>query len=860
VTQDGPGSFGGLLQRLRAAAGLSQEELAERAGLSQRGISDLERGRRHSPHPATMRRLAEALGLAETDRVALLGAARAPGIRVLAGEVRVEGGARHNLPLQVTSFVGRVQETADLRGELARTRLLTLAGPGGVGKTRLALHLAEQELGTYRDGIWLVELAPVQEAALVAQLVANVFNIREKPQEALMTTLTRRLQALEVLLILDNCEHVLGACVDLVNRLLRACSHIVVLTTSREVLGLAGETVWRVPALRVPDLDAATPPKRLTESEAAALFVERARAVQPGFVVTPLNATALLEVCRRLEGIPLAIELAASRLSVLSLQQIAERLATHLRFLSSKDPTVESRQQTLEKTIHWSYDLLTPAERHLFDRMSVFTGGWSIEAMQAVAGRDTVDRDDLLDVLERLVDKSLVLVDNLPERPPRYRLLEPLRQYGQDRLREHGEAHATQECHAAFFLGLFEQEWERFVKRGSAGAWLSPDLDNLRTAMRWLIEEHDVDRAQRLAVASWPAWSPLGYTVEGRRWLEEALALDPAGPHDGSSTGPRNVSCGPPAHDSLSAKEQHRLLVQARVLWSISHLAVHHGDLVAAEEAGNRSLELYRRLGDAVEIAVPLNFLGRAALLRGNFAEARHLLEQALAARRQSGMSGSALSEIFDVGPLCCLAQVAGEHGNAAEARERADEALKIAMATGHPTLVGGPSAVLGKLHYQQGRPDVARSVLHEGLARLRQITQRHHDMIPILLDLGRLAGEQGDDESARAFLAEGVMLADQLSRWHVAHGLEAIAELAAEEGLPDSALQLAGAAAALRDALGTQLWPTERMRLDAALVRARERVSPATALAAWTRGSTTTTDQAIALALDLLQHWPTAA
>jgi non-specific serine/threonine protein kinase len=374
VTDNGPGQFGELLLRLRAAAGFSQEELGQRAGLSQRGISDLERGRRRVPHPATVRRLAEALNLTETDRASLLSTARIRSSGTPGNDVAMDSGARHNLPLQLTSFVGRVQETSQLRSALAGTRLLTLAGPGGVGKTRLALHLAESELDTYSDGVWLVDLAPLQEAALVPHLVAGVFNVRENPQESLISTLVRRLQPLHVLLILDNCEHVLAGCVDLVHRLLRVCPRVTVLATSREVLGLGGETIWRVPPLRITTHAGARATGQAAGSEAAALFMDRARSIQQDFAITPRNAGTLVDVCRRLDGIPLAIELAARQMGVLTLEQVGERLATHFGFLSIQDPTAASRQRTLDKTIWWSYDLLTSKEQHVFDQLSVFCG------------------------------------------------------------------------------------------------------------------------------------------------------------------------------------------------------------------------------------------------------------------------------------------------------------------------------------------------------------------------------------------------------------------------------------------------------------------------------------------------------
>jgi predicted ATPase/DNA-binding XRE family transcriptional regulator len=855
VAHEEPGQFGALLQRHRTAAGLSQEELAERAGLSARGISDLERGKRRAPHPATLRRLAEALSLGDMDRTQLLAAAHPTGGSTVASDaVRANGDARHNLPLHLTSFIGRVQETSDIRRELAKTRLLTLTGFGGVGKTRLALHVAEQELETYRDGVWLVELAALREPTLVPQVVASVFNVHENPQEPLITTLSRRLQRLELLLILDNCEHVLDACVDLAHGLLRACAHLVVLTTTREVLGLGGETIWRVPPLRIASPGASPAPERVAETESAALFVDRARSVQPGFAVTPRNVAPLLEVCRRLDGIPLAIELAASRANVLSVEQINERLAIHFRLLVSRDPTSVQRHKTLDNTIRWSYNLLTPQERRLFDQLSVFAGGWSIEAMEAVAGGDGTAPDDLLDLLDHLIVKSLVLLDESPGGPPRYRMLEPLRQFGQERLRERREAAATHESHAVFFLGLFEQSWAAFYKVGSFAGGHRGDLDNLRTALRWLIGQRDAERAQRLAGASGVDWGAA--PAEGRRWLEETLALDPHdGPNDENAEEPATTAFAAPDANPLSDDGADRLSDRARVFWSISLLAGLQFDVGAVEKAACRSLELYRRLGDAGGAAMALFQLGRAAQLRGDFGKARELLEETLALLEKSRLSENVPPVVLDVPPQIYLAEIASEEGNLAESQQRAEKALRLAQTTGFPVMICAASTILGELHYEQGRPDVARLIWEEALAREPEPARRHYYVIPILLDLARLARDHGDKDAARLLLAEALTIADELSRWRLAHKLEATSEVAVDENQPESALLLAGAAAALRDALGTPQWPTERARLDPVLVRAGQMLSTAAAEAAWNRGSTMPVDQAAALALEFLKQ-----
>jgi predicted ATPase/DNA-binding XRE family transcriptional regulator len=800
VTQDGPGQFGERLQRHRMAVGLSQEELAERAGLSQRGISDLERGKRRTPHPATVRRLAEALGLTEADRTGLLGAARTPSGTPATDAVRAEGDVRDNLPLQLTSFIGRVQETADIRRELAKTRLLTLAGPGGVGKTRLALHVAEQELENYEHGVWFVELAPLQEATLVPQLVANIFNVHENPQEPLIAALTRRLQPLDLLLILDNCEHVVAGCVDLVHRLLRACRHIVVLTTSREVLGLAGESVWRVPPLRVPEPRAAPAPERVAESEAEALFVERARAVQPSFAITTRNATALVEVCRRLEGIPLAIELAASRVNVLSLEQIAGRVATHFRFLSSKDPTAASRQQTLEKTFQWSYDLLTSVERHLLDRLSVFAGGWSLEAMEAVAGRDTMDCDKLLDLLERLIDRSLI--QTVPDAicAARYRMLETIRQFARERLEATGEAHRVLWRHAHYYLEVAERGAQQFrgANQVRIAAFLELEHDNLRAALRWYIARGEVELGLRLGGALARFWLIRGHNREGRDWLEQLLEL--------------------PVADTGSVPH---LQVRAEALSGVGFLALRQSDFGVARDLFEESLTIRREVGDLPGVARCLSDLGVLADEQGDFVQAISLHEQSQTIRSQ-------LDDRLAVGTSL----------------------NNLGIAIGHRSAVRAINGQGSETEHQQDYAR-ARRLVEDALAIRREFDDLNR-IADSLLHLGYLADLQSDYSTARRAFEEALVIARDLgSTGSITQALQGFSVLAAVQGQAERALLLDGAAARLRDLLGTPLPFAAQLLSRHRLLRVRDMIGDVSADAARERGGRLTLDQAVACALE---------
>jgi predicted ATPase len=621
-----------------------------------------------------------------------------------------------------------------------------------------------------------------------------------------------------VLLILDNCEHLLAACADLVQRLLRACPHLVVLATSREVLGLGAETVWRVPPLGVSS----------PGGEAAELFAERARAVQPGFTLSRQSAPVVLEICRRLEGIPLAIELAASRVGAFELEQLDERLGTDARFLPSKDRTAIRRQQTLENTIQWSYDLLTPEEQVLFARLSVFAGGWTLEAMERVAASDGGFGHELLDVFERLIDKSLVQVDEASGRPPRHRLLEPLRQFARDRLNDRGEVAATHARHAAFFLELFEGAEQNFLKQYATPSLVSRmdrELGNLRVALRWLIGQAEAERVQRLAGSARTLWLQRAYLAEGRWWLEEALALDPA--------------AGPPKQPAACA----------RALLGLAGVALYQGDLAIAQDAGIRALNLFEELEDTGRKGGALGFLGLVASARADLREARRFTEQALVVTHETGQVATLALR------LCHLTEFDLEEGDLVAAQRHADEGLIVATRAGHAAIGCRALVNVGEVQWRLGRRDSARRLWDKALMRVCEAPQQHTSivpaLIPSLITLGRRAIES---DLARSWFIEGLLLARDGSRWDLARGIEVVVEIAADDRDVELALKLAGAAAAMRDRMGTPPWPSERARLDAATSRARQCLTEGAADLAWMHGWTSPVDEALAQALEFLQ------
>jgi predicted ATPase/DNA-binding SARP family transcriptional activator len=426
---------------------------------------------------------------------------------------------KHNLPAPRDSFVGREREMREVKRELAMTRLLTLTGAGGSGKTRLVLEVARDLVGSYPDGVWLVELAGLSEETLVPQAVAEALRVREQPGQPLTDTLVDALRAKNILLVLDNCEHLVDATARLTDALLNACSRLRVLATSRESLVVAGEVKWLVHSLSVPDPHRSCTVAELESSAAVRLFTERARQRDPTFALKSSNVQSVAEICRSLDGIPLAIELAASRIETLSAEQISERLVDSLKLLTSGDRTAVLRQQTMQGALDWSLGLLSEPERLLFRRLSVFAGGWTLEAAEAVGAGHGIREGDVLDLLSRLVSKSLAVAEPSRNGVPRYRMLEPVRQYALEKLDESEEFATTLRRHAEFFLKLARGAEPR-LRGADEGKWLNhlePDHDNVRATLSWSLGGHDPGLGLQLAATFWMFWDGRGYLRKGLR-------------------------------------------------------------------------------------------------------------------------------------------------------------------------------------------------------------------------------------------------------------------------------------------------------------------------------------------------------
>ena len=715
---------------------------------------------------------------------------------------------RDNLPAEVSRFIGREAAIAEVVELMTAHRLVTLGGPPGVGKTRLGLRVAGELRGAFPNGVWLVELAALSEPSLLPSLVAAVLGVRVKEGRAPFELLRDRLRREQTLLVLDNCEHVSDACAALAEGLLRSCPGLHVLTTSRQPLGLNGEICWPVQPLSVPAWPPATgltpmqgnafgqvPVDVVLGSEAGQLFVDRARAVRRGLALSADSAAAVTRICRQLDGIPLAIELAAARVVVLSPGEISARLDDRFELLGRTGHSRLPHQRTLRESVDWSHELLSDPERILLRRLSVFRGGWTLEAAEAIEGagcwmlgdggdegrtRSPITEDlspNTLDVLGSLVEKSLVQAEER-DGATRYTFLETIRQYAGERLRDADEEDALVRQHREWCVAFVERAAThlRAPEQAVWRAWLEMEHDNLRTALSRTIERGEAEPGLRLCLALWHFWIDRGYAGEGYAWLTRLLALE-----SGSA----------------------RTVLRAAGLFVAAKLAFEGAELATALALGEESLAIAREVGDPHTLHRTLTQLGHIARGRGDLLAARSYYEEALPIRRELG-------EPVDVAvSLACLGHVARALHEYDTARALYEESLDLAEAQGHPA----------------------------------EITAAQHD-------LRRLAHERGHDDQASAWYTRALPVAQQINHpRRVAYLLEGFAILAAREH-PERALLLAGAANALRRASGSILPPSEQAVLERELAPARRILGPRRGAAAAEAGAVLSAKEAAELAL----------
>jgi len=735
------------------------------------------------------------------------------------------------------------------------------------------LRAAAEVLDAYPDGVWFVDLAPVTDAALVPPMVLTAVGGREQSRQSAQQTLIGWLRLKNALLVLDNCEHLLEAVAPLTDQLLRQCARLQILTTSREVLGLSGEAIWRVPSLASPG-DGPHGAEQLLSYDAVQLFVDRARLAQPSFGLTDANARAITQVCRRLDGIPLALELAAARLGVLTVAEIAERLDDRFTLLTGKGRAVLRRHQTLEELVDWSHDLLRPAERVLFRRLAVFAGGWSLDAAEAVCGGhggagalagssglgSEVVASEVLDLLASLLDKSLVETEEIAGRK-RFRLLETIRQYAQHKLDDAGETQMIRSGHLAHYLAQAERaEPELFGP--SQDDWferLEADFDNMRAALTWsLAEGRRPDQAVRLTASLWHLWHLGLHHAEGLRWLERALA----GEMEPGQTVARARALGRAAclaswtgqlqRAQQLAQQALRIALElgdesgaATALLASGDAVLLAGDVVAARPYYEAGLVWARKLDNQALVGLLLQGLGRLTRREGDYARARDLFEQSLAVRRRMGdVAGTAIS-------LYHLGRTAADEGDAERGRPVLEHAVALLRrGTGQKWGIEHCLNCLADIERRAGKYASASAMAEEALAR----GQQDGDMGSVawsLSYLGRIAFDRGDLATARQRHEESLKLAAEIGDLsNIVRGLEQLSTVACSEGDSRRAAALLGSAEALarRHRIARRLAEQSEYTQDIARVRAAS--EPEAHEKAWAAGQAMGLEQAVAVAL----------
>jgi predicted ATPase/DNA-binding NarL/FixJ family response regulator len=682
---------------------------------------------------------------------------------------RTREAAITNLPAARSSFVGREREMAEIGRGLASTRLLTLTGAGGSGKTRLALEVARRLVAEYPDGVWLVELAPLSEGALVPKEVAEALGVSERPAQPLTDTLTEVLRDRELLLLVDNCEHLLEATAHLVDSLLDSCPHLSILATSREAIGVEGEARWLVPPLSVPEDGPSS--EELGGYESVRLFVERAGGRDPSFLLSPENARAVTEICGGLEGIPLAIELAAARVGTLSLQQISERLGSSLDFLTRGGRTAQPRQRTLKGALDWSHELLSGPEKVLFRRLSVFAGGWTLKTTETVASGDGVAEGEILDLLSGLVDKSLVLAEEHEEAGVRYRMLEPVKQYAREKLEEAGESGTLRRRHADYFLALAERA--RPELRGPEDRkWLEQlerEHDNMRAALSFALESEEAELAQRMAGALGTFWHMHSHSDEGRKWLEAALARD------------KKVS----------------VVVRIRALEALYWLAHDRWDHDRAEAIAREAMELSADAEIEASLSASLRIMSAGpSWVRGDYVRGSELLEQSLRISREAG------DRIMIAEALLQLAATAWGVGDTERGKEIYEEGVMLCREAGYTFRLPDFLFSLGYQLLLEGDYERGAALNEEAVAICRE--HGYKRSLNFALDnLGWATLLQGDHTRAKSFYEESLAISKELGdRACASESLDGLACIAGARGEPARAARLFGAAEAMRETL----------------------------------------------------------
>jgi predicted ATPase/DNA-binding XRE family transcriptional regulator len=828
-------SFGEWLKRRRKAAGLTQEQLAQQISCSMSALRKIEAEERR-PSAQIIGQLANVFKIPPGEQATFLKFARGNWEAAPAGVMEEDApwhtsivSPRSNLPVFLTSFIGREKEQAEVLKLIHKYRLVTLVGAGGVGKTRLSLKVGAYVLKEFINGVWLVELAPILDPLLILRTIAVVIGLHDAPQRPLIAMLSDYLREKQILILLDNCEHLLDACAQLADALLKHCPGLKILATSREALGILGEAVYHVPSLELPDIQQL--PEKFGDYESVRLFEERAQLAQMNFSLTRENALSVAKICNQLDGIPLAIELAAARVNMFSTEQVAARLQESFHLLTTGNRTAQPRHQTLQAAIDWSYDLLSPSERTLFQRLSVFVNGWTLEAAEAVCADAKIKSEAVLDLLTQLINKSLVNTEephgeprDPSERSLRYRMLEMIREYALRKLNSSGEMRRISLRHLMFFAEMVDRAQSHLRGRDQA-LWynrLDKELDNLRAALTWFDGSANADLRLRFNAGLWRYWKSRGHSGEGRRHLQGVLEGLPPGPARQTST-------------------------YARALTAAGSLAYYEGDFFYSEQTRKEALAIFRHLDDKVGIADCLNGLGNTEISQGNFESARAFYEESLMIRKELGDQWGIARLLGNLGLLAYF------QADYVQARSLHLESLVLFKELGDDEGVAYELVNLGDVDRFQGKLSSAISFYEESSGIYRKLKDQW-GLAYVIMGMADVAFER-EDFSTATFLYRDCLLMFQKGADYggLPFALESVAGLAYIKKQPEKAARILGAADALRKSTNLPLPLPYSSAYQKKLSIVQQQLDPSTFDLAWAEGHAMTIDHVITLALDEL-------
>jgi predicted ATPase/DNA-binding XRE family transcriptional regulator len=809
-------SFGTWLRQQRRALDLTQKALADKVGCAEITVRRMEADE-YKPSSELALALFEKLGIPEPERTQWIrfarGLAEYPNNQIASSPPREQ---KTNLPIPLTSFIGREKDVEHIQHRLAGNRLVTLIGVGGIGKTRLSQQVANQLIDNYANGVWLVEFASLNDPMLVPQSVATVFGIQQRAdQSALVETLIHFLHGKTILLILDNCEHLLDACAGLAEKLLTSCPNLKIVVTSREALGIVGEALYQVPSLTIPEVHSISTLEKLNY-ESIRLFDERAQLVQMDFELTEENAFAITQICYRLDGIPLAIELAAVRIQTLSPVQIAEQLDQCFHILIGGSRTALPKHQTLQACIDWSWYLLDGSEQTVLRRLSVFAGGWTLEAVEAVCEGEGVEAEQLLDLMTQLVNKSLIMVKKVQGQETRFRMLETIRQYARERLHEAWEGDQLRNRHLDFFLQWAERV-EPKLRSPQQLEWLDQietELDNLRAALEWNLTQTEGGEASlRLASSLLAFWYQRAHVSEGRAWLDRALTSSAAS-DDGVVRAKALHAAGYLARlqgDTLTGQALLEASIDlwralgpadntglAQTLATLAESVRRLGDPAAARSLASEAIELCREQGERWVLAYSLSMLSWAIRDQDDYALARSVITESVALWR-------ALGDLWGLELATqCLCDIATREGDYTVAQSHAAEYLAIARRLGNTEGVALALESLGIAAINLGDRGQAKTYFQESFEMFRELGNKTGQAI-CLYYFGYLVQFEGDNQTAMTFFKQELALARTTGPlWLGAQALFGLAGAAAATGQALRAARLLGASDARAEAAST--------------------------------------------------------